>query len=305
MFFFIALVLLGLVALGGLAAGVFGKTRTNSYGDSLPVKRIGFAVAGAALILLGIVSVFTSATVVGARSVGVETSFGQYKGTLNPGLHFIAPWANVESFSTRVQYLNLDSRDGGPNIRVKYDGGGGGNADAVVRWRITEPGAKLLWEKYKTFDNVRDQLVDSSSQDSFRVILGGYAPVDAIAGKNIRPVSLAVKTDLTSSVTDDGVYVDSVSLKNVTLDADVQKTLDRAVSAAGLVVVATQEQNRAVIDAQTAKIRENGGSLTPAALQRYCYEVTNSWDVHKNGQLPATWNCATNSSSTPVIVNGR
>lgn len=291
MFYIIIAVLLSLVILGGAVTAAF-----SSY-----ARTSGLITAGVGLILLVIVTLFFSFTTVSARTVGIQTSFGRYQDTLSAGPHMIAPWASVEEFSTRVQFLDLDSRNGGSNVRVKYDGGGGGQVDAVVRWRINADDAQGLWEKYKTFDNVRDQLVDSTSQDSFRVIIGKYSPTEAIAGSNVRPISLAVLDDLNATLNDDGVTLDSVSTKNVSLDKDVQKTLDRSVVAAGLVEVAQREQERAKIDAETAKIREQGGSLTPAALQRYCYEVTNAWDVRKNGALPATWNCAGGSPASIIV----
>lgn len=291
MVYIILAVLIGLVTLGGLVTATFSRE----------ARYAGVATAVVGFVVLFILTVAFSFTTVSARTVGVQTSFGRYQGTLNAGPHMIAPWASVEEFSTRVQFLDLDSRDGGKNVRVKYAGGGGGTVDAVVRWRIEPEGAEQLWAKYKTFDNVRDQLVDSSSQDSFRVVIGKFTPTEAIAGSNVRPISQSVLDDLTNVLGDDGIFLDSVSTKNVSLDKDVQKTLNRQVVAAGLVEVAKQEQQRAEIDAETARIRSEGGSLTPEALQRYCYEVTNAWDVKKNGPLPATWNCAGNSQ-TPVIV---
>lgn len=291
MLYIVLAVLIGLVVLGGLITGVFSQY----------ARTAGFVTAGIAAVVLVLFTLAFSFTTVSARTVGVQTSFGRYQGTLEPGPHMIAPWASVEEFSTRVQFLDLDSRDGGKNVRVKYDGGGGGSVDAVVRWRIEPEGAQELWAKYKTFDNVRDQLVDSSAQDSFRVVVGQFTPTEAIAGSNVRPISQSVLDDLTEVLSDDGIFLDSVSTKNVSLDKDVQKTLNRQVVAAGLVDVAKQEQERAKIDAETARIRSEGGSLTPEALQRYCYEVTNAWDVKKNGPLPATWNCAGNGQ-TPVIV---
>lgn len=294
MFYITFAAIFALIILGAVSVGVFASDPED--------KKFGFAAAGVVALILAIFTLVFSFTTVSARTVGVETAFGRYQGTLEPGPHLIAPWSSVEEFSTRVQFLDLDSRNGGSNIRVKYEGGGGGNVDAVVRWRIEPSDAKSLWEKYKTFDNVRDQLVDSSSQDSYRVIIGSYSPTEAIAGSNVRPISEGVLSDLNNTLNDDGIFLDSVSTKNVSLDKDVQRTLDRQVIAAGLVEVAEREQERARIDAETAAIREKGGSLTPAALQRYCYEVTNAWDVKKNGPLPATWNCASGGAQAPVIV---
>src|SRR5690606_14567337 len=69
---------------------------------------------------------------------------------------------------------------------------------------------------------------------------------------------------------------------------------------------AQNEQRRAEIDAETVRIREAEGALSPSANQRYCLEIVNAWDVAQNGPLPATFNCAMSGSgdSPPIIVDG-
>ena len=295
MFYIIALVVLLIVIIGGIGAAA----ATRAAG--------GIVTAAIALVLLIVLTLFTGFTTVDARAVGIQTSFGKYKSTMPNGLHRKAPWSSVEQFSTQVQYLDLDDTDGskGNDVAITYKGGGGGTVDATVRWRISEVHAKDLWAKYKSFENVRDQLVNSSAKDSFRVVISKYGPNDARDGENLRPIADAVAADLSSTLSDDGVIVDSVSVKRINLDKNSQKALDAVVSANANVDRAKSEQQRAIIDSQTAEIRAKSGSLSGANLQRYCLEVTNAWDVSKNGPLPATWNCLGGSAGTPVIVNSK
>lgn len=282
MFYIVLLIVLSLVVLAGVGAGFFDR---SEGGDGAG----GFGTAVVGFVVLLVFTLVMSATTVGARSVGVATAFGQYQGTLDNGLHWTAPWTSVEEFSTQIQPLDLDGKD--ENVNVNFQGGGRGQVNATVRWYIDTDNAEKLWQKYRTFDNVRDQLVKSSAQDSFRVVIGKYTPNDARAGENLRPITEQVKNDLGKSLLPYGVKVDSISVRGVDLDEATQRSLEKIVVANNDIERAKSEQERARIDAQTARIRQNAGSLSGPALIRYCLEVTNAWDSNKNGELPAGWNC--------------
>lgn len=279
--YFVFLVILLIVLVGSVIAVFVDKSEGGSGAG-------GVGAGAATIVLLVILTLVFSATTVGARSVGVQTAFGQYKGTLSSGFHWTAPWANVEEFSTRIQPLDLDGNEG---VNVNFQGGGQGKIDSTVRWYIDTNNAEKLWQKYKTFDNVRDQLVKSAAKDSFRVVIGKYSPNDARSGENLRPITELVKNDLDKTLASYGVKVDSISVKGISLDQATQKSLEKVVVANNDIERAKSEQERARIDAETAKIRQQAGVLSGPALVRYCLEVTNAWDNGKNGALPAGWNC--------------
>jgi regulator of protease activity HflC (stomatin/prohibitin superfamily) len=296
--FYIVLASILVIAIGlGLVLFWFNRNERDGY-DNFSGRTFGLSTAVAATVVLAILSVGFSVTTVGARSVGIQTAFGKYQNTLDNGLQFVAPWSSVEEFSKQVQYLDLDGNNDA--VKVTFKGGGGGTVDATPRWRINEDSAENLWKKYKTFDNVRDQLVNSSAKDSIRVVVSKYTPNEARDGENLRPIAEAVKADLNKSLADDGIVIDSVSIKGINLDARSQASLDKIVAANNDIERARAEQERAKIDAETAKIREASGSLSDEALRRYCLEVVNSWDVKKNGNLPAGWTCS--DSSSPFVV---
>lgn len=310
MLYFVFATILVLVILGGIAATKFAQTNDGRAGG------VGAIVAGAVLLL--IITLVSSFTIVGARSVGVEVAFGKYNGTLDSGPHLTAPWASVEQFSTRDQYLDLEAPVTYKAITIPGDVvnepgavqttnyGGDGRLDATVRWRIDEDteggGAENLWRRYKTFDNVREQLVKPTAKESFRLVTSRYTPAEAKDGANIRAINEAVVDDLNEILNPKGIVVDSISIKDILLGEQAQRAVDRVVSADADIDRAAREQERARIDAETAKLRAAEGALTPEALARYCLEVTNAWNVANNGPLPATWNCTTTGSNS-VLVN--
>lgn len=311
MVYFIFAVILGLVILGGLLTAKFGPDRD--------VRGGGVAAAVVAGVVLLIVTLISSFTIVGARSVGVEVAFGKYNGTLDSGPHLTAPWASVEQFSTRDQYLDLESPVTYKAITIPGDVandaegvqttnyGGDGTIPSTVRWRIADDstgkgGAENLWRRYKTFENVRDQLVEPTAKESFRLVTSRYTPAEAKDGSNIRAINEAVVEDLNGILNPKGIVVDSISIKDVILGAQAQEAVNRVVAADADIDRAAREQERARIDAETARLRAAEGALTPEALARYCLEVTNAWNVANNGPLPATWNCTTTGANS-VLVN--
>lgn len=265
------------------------------------IGRSGLIAASVLVLVVGLlITGIFSATTVSPRAVGIATSFGKYRGTLDAGFHMTAPWTSVEEFPTQVQFLELNGKkDGAGGVAVNFDGGGKGTIDATVRWRIDSKDAEALWRKYKDFDKVRDQLVTSAARDAVRKAVGGYTPTDAQSGKNVSGITDSISKELQAQVKDDGVQIDSLSVTAVILDDNTQKAIEQVIIAQQGTAKAKEEKARAEIEQQTNKIRQTGGLLTPDALRRYCLEVTNNWDQGKNGPLPAGWSCMGN---VPVVV---
>ena len=49
------------------------------------------------------------------------------------------------------------------------------------------------------------------------------------------------------------------------------------------------QQQTAITEAETNRIKQ--GNLSPLVVQNNCLELTNNWNVAKNGPLPSGWNC--------------
>ncbi|WXW92633.1 membrane protein [Streptomyces phage Enygma] len=270
-------VIFTVITLGGIGLFLFTK-------DKLALA-VG-AVGGTILVAGSFIWSFTK---VDSRSVGIQTSFGRYQGTLSSGFQLTAPWSEHEDFTTRIQYLDLDGEKWADGAPVTFEGGGRGVVFATPRWKIDENAAGKLWNKYKSFDNVRDQLVRSSVKDSFRAVLTGYTPNEA--RENVREITREVEADLAKTLSDDGIQIDSISIKDIQLDARTQASLDKIVQANNDIERAKAEQERAKIDAETLKIKQKAGNLSEGGLADKCLTVMDKWDVKKNGNLPAGFNC--------------
>jgi regulator of protease activity HflC (stomatin/prohibitin superfamily) len=289
-FYFVIAAILAVVFVIALLVGLFGPD--PEYKDDVSPRGAGKVVAGLTVLAFILVTVGFSFTTVGARSVGIQTSFGKYQKTLDNGAHMTAPWANVEEFSTQIQTLRLDgSETGVRGTDVNYAGGGRGVIDATVAWKISDKEAKALWERYRSFDKVRDDLVTAGARAAVREVVGQKSPTDAQAGASLEPMARDIKSKLIASFAQYGVEVDSVRITAVILDEKTQQSIEKVVAAQQDIERAKADKKRAEIDAETAKIRAQSGSLGQGGLQRYCLEVMNSWDAGKNGPLPAGFNC--------------
>lgn len=311
MFFVILAVVFGIVALVCIA-GIALSTERGPFVGTL----------AAVTVLFLIVTAFMSTTTVDARAVAVQQAFGRYQSTLGPGLHVIAPWSSTEEFTTRLQDVDLNNKDGGKDaVYVAFSapkevtdakdtssvaGGGNGTINAIIRWGINPDkgngGAKALWEKFKTFDDVKSRLVLSESQQAVMDVANDY-PAD-YASVNQQALGDRIKSNLTDRLERYGIIVDSVAIKAVDLDGPTKASLQRIQDNYQKTRAAQQEQERAKIDNETAKLRAESGTLSAANMQRYCLDVVNNWDVQKNGPLPATFDCSLGNANGKNVLVG-
>lgn len=278
---------------------------------------VGFVVAGVSIIALLLLTIFSSFTTVDARKVGIVTSFGQYRTTLNSGPHWTAPWAHIEQFSTTLEPANQEVNvtfsqgvriDPVTKKPVKVVAGGGkGTIVATARWQISDDtgnkGAEALWRKYRTYDKVTTDLVQKSFYDKIANVANDYEAGVAVVSQD--EISKKVKTELAAEVSLYGVIIDSVSITQVALDGGTQAAVDNIYKSEQEIKTAANRKARAIIDAETVELQQAAGSLSPQANQRFCLDIVNNWDNDKNGALPATFNCALNGGQAGVLVSAK
>lgn len=289
MFIVIVVVLIALAGVGALIG-----TRVTSVDK---VRRSLLASGVAALILAPIVWVVGMITTVGANQVGVVTEFGRYQGTIAPGLHFLAPWSDVEEFGTRIQPLEMQ------DVGVRFDGNSGGTADLLVEWRIEatdEPAVRKLWSDYRTFDAVQNRVVQSNARNSLNVVLAGYTPSTGVAGTSLQTITDATLTGVKTTLAGSGVIVERITIRQIDPDTQSQDRINRQVQAQADLERTETTKRIAEQEAAIAAIRQ--GSQTPSSLQYECLRIASDWEQNKQGPLPVTWDCNFGGPGAPVIV---
>lgn len=283
-------------ALTFLSRGHFRMDRTD-----VPKARVFAPIAGAFTVIFALIFVFNSANYAEARTVGIVTEFGKPVGTVNPGLNWLAPYADVTYFPTSNQNLDLDGTDGqGTPVSVKFQGGGSGNVNVNINWQVENDGkAQQLWANWKDFERVTNDVVNPRVQSKVAEVFGTYTPENAVKGDMLADIDTKIKDELNKSFAKDGIQVEMVAVKRVDPSPEIQDRINKQVQAEADVKRSEIEQQRAKVDNDTNKLREQ--SLTPQALTNRCLDIVNSWDKNKNGDLPSTFNCGMGSNGQLLV----
>lgn len=131
------------------------------------------ALGVSALALIFLVS--ASVNIVGTRQVGIVTSFGKPTGeTLSNGLHIKAPWVQVNDMDAAIQN---DVYNGDNRIQVRLGNSSVALADANIRWQIVQDQADELFQQYKTFDNVRSNLIERNLRTAMNEAFTEFDPL--------------------------------------------------------------------------------------------------------------------------------
>ncbi len=285
MFAIILLFIFGLIILGGILATFFGGSEDTTAGG------IAAIVIGA--LLFGVTWVASSAFYVEAREVAIVSEFGKSTGTAPTGLRWDVPWSDVTKFSTANQPLDFD----GENDRIKFNLAGSDNTsegEAWVNlnasWQITgDETAMRLWEDRKEFERVKNEVALPNIKSAIIGAMGSYNAQKANDSANVPEFNKVLLEETNKKMNPLGIKVEGIAVTRVDLSDAVKAALEKKNSD-------KIQNDRAVIQQQTAKTeaetnRIKKQELSELVIMNNCLELTNNWNVAKNGPLPAGWNC--------------
>lgn len=287
--------ILGLVTLGALIAAFFASSARGAEPVSDRTSMLGLSLLAG--LMAGGTLLVSSVTTVSANTVAVVTEFGRYQGTLDSGLHLIAPWSDTEEFGTRIQPLTMD------DTPIRFEGNSGGSADLLIEWRIDtsrEDQIERLWRDYRTFDAVQNRLVRSNTRTSLNVELANYTPSEGVSGATLPQITEASRDRLRDVLAPVGIVVERVTIQQINPDRQSQDRINRQVQAQADLERTETTQQIAEREAAIAATRQR--AQTPEALQYECLRIVADWKQDMQGPIPTTFNCAFGASGAPVIV---
>lgn len=265
-------------------------------------KPITMFVGSGLMVVALLFLVFDSWTTVSANSVGIETKFGRpVDGTLEPGLHFLAPWASVEEFTTRVQVTDREAsaqgdQPGADCVQVNLRGGASACADMAIRYVINPTDAVDLWKRYGDFNTVRDRLLRNATDNAAKLTYGQFDPAAAISGDALPKITSDLTRALQAQLTNSGLTLVAVAPGQLHLAPDVQQRINDVLNASTQTQIA--QQNLARNQAQAAANQALSGSLSQQVLVQQCIEAAK--DIK-----PAVFTCWPGSSATPLVSVSR
>ncbi|WP_099051474.1 SPFH domain-containing protein [Mycobacteroides salmoniphilum] len=238
-------------------------------GDERAVSFVVAAIAGfVGLIFL----VFASTTVVGTRQIGIETTFSRPTGsTLSNGLHLKAPWAQVTEMDGAVQ---IDQHKGDSRIKVRLGNSSTADADVSVRWQIKQDATPELFVQYKTFDNVRANLVTRNLQVALNEV---FASFDPLAPQNLDrsplpELSEKAKVILAAKVGDQVDILD-VAVPTIDYDDGTEQKINQLNQERAATAVAEQAKRTAVEQAKANGELAGSVSHDPNVLVSKCLDI--------------------------------
>lgn len=166
----IVFVIIGLIVAG--VAGLFWLLKRNSQGARAKAVTIG-ALAAAVLFFF-----WGCFTIVGTRQIAIVTTFGRPTGvSLNNGFHAKWPWQMTHQMDGAIQidkYVKVGNHD--ERIMVRLGNQSTALADVSIRWQLKQHAAPELFQQYKTFDNVRVNLIERNLSVALNEVFAAFNP---------------------------------------------------------------------------------------------------------------------------------
>jgi regulator of protease activity HflC (stomatin/prohibitin superfamily) len=276
----IAAALFSLVPRVGPDASSVAQERARSARTGARVIAAGLAFFALLFVILG------SFTIVGTRQVGIMTSFGKPTGaTLNNGLHFKPFWQNTNEMDAAIQ---IDKYDGDRRIKVRLGNSSTALADASIRWNIKADAADELFVQYKTFDNVRVNLVERNLAVALNEV---FASFDPLAPQNLdrSPLPALSAEALAKLQTKVGAQVEvlDVSVPVIDFDDNTEGKINQLNAERANTSVALQAQKTAEAQKKANEILSSSVSNDPNVIVANCVSKALDKAISPLGCWPA------------------
>lgn len=306
LFFFIG----GLLIVGLLVPYFLGMKRralANSKDESLSSSKIAASKATANFsgklaigsTLLAVVFIAVSVTtIVAPRTVGVAVAFGKPTTVYSNGLHFKAPWADVEKLDGAVQNDIYSVNNERPPIEVRLGNDSKASADASIQWQLRTDDAMNVFLDYRTFENIQTNLVDRNFKAAMNEVMASYDPLNNIDNPDgnitLETLSAEVLEKMIEKVGNQ-IDVKSVTIPIVNFDEATQNRINELQAETARTRIAEQKQETSAAEAQANEALET--SLTPEVLISKCLDI-----VAESGKSPI--GCFPSSGVTPITMVG-
>jgi regulator of protease activity HflC (stomatin/prohibitin superfamily) len=191
------------------------SAKISSKQNRLAVRAIALLIA----LIAASASIFRTLIIIPVGKVGVVELFGQVsERPLNPGIHLVNPFAEVEEFSSRL----IDVKE---VVEATSSEGLAFKIDVSLQYRL-EPQKAV--EIYKLIGTNETEIVISRFRSIIREITATY-PAEAIYSTKRQEVANRLRQQLSEQLAPLGFAVDQVLLRGIqlpdTLQAAIQQKL--------------------------------------------------------------------------------
>ncbi|NDZ93298.1 prohibitin family protein [Streptomyces sp. SID6673] len=258
----------------------------SSRNKSKIVVGLGVAVV---LLIIGLISLFSSLTSVGTGQVGVVTNYGKVTGReLTEGLSWISPWG-VESatvYDVKTQKDEVQSTAATKDLQDV-------NGTLVLNYQLERGEVSRMHQQVG--EAYKDKLVLPALNEVFKAASAKYTASELITDR--AEVKKDVYDQLKSRLEKYGIAVQDVSITNFQFSAEFNKAIESVQIANQQVSRAKQQLEKAKVDAERKITAATGDAeaqrlqqetITPELLRKMEIEAQEKAIAKWNGQLPTT-----------------
>lgn len=261
------------------------KSQDNSTNNKL-IRPIALLIGLISTLLVAIQALGRFAVVIPAGEVGVIETLGKVSATtLNPGIHFLNPFTEVVTFSTRIQDLKetVDSTSKeGLNFKI----------DVSLQYRLDPLKAGEVFQKIGD-PSQEKEIITSRFRSFIRQITANYTLTE-IYGEKRSLIAQSLQQAMIAQLQPLGFIVEETLLRNIVLPENIQAAIQAKVATeqetqkiALEVIKAKKESERKIVEARgtadAQKILSEG--LTDKIIQLKAIEATQELAKSPNSKV--------------------
>jgi len=273
-------------------AGLFWLLKRGSASSRPKLVTVG-ALAAALLFFL-----WGCFTIVGTRQIAIVTTFGRPNGvSLNNGFHAKWPWQMTHQMDGAVQidkYVKAGSHD--ERIMVRLGNQSTALADVSIRWQLKQHAAPELFQQYKTFDNVRVNLIERNLSVALNEVFAAFNPLDP-QNLDVSPLPALAKRAADIMRQDVGSQVDifDVNVPTIQYDQGTEDKINQLNQQRAQTSIAIEAQRTAEAQAKANEILSRSISNDPNVVVQNCITAAINKGISPLGCWPG-------SSALPTIA---
>lgn len=277
------------------------KSQDNAANNKF-IRPIALSIGLISTALVAIQALGRFALVIPAGEVGVVETLGEVSATtLDPGIHFLNPFAEVVTFSTRIQDIKetVDSTSKeGLNFKI----------DVSLQYRLDPLKAGDVFKKIGD-PSQEKEIIISRFRSFIRQVTANYALTEIYGEKRVL-ISQSLHKAMKAQLEPLGFIVEETLLRNIILPENIQAAIQAKVAVEqetqkiGLEVIkAKKESERKIVEAKgTADAQKILSRGTSDAQKILSEGLTDK--IIKLKAIEATQELAKSPNSKVIIIGG-
>ncbi|MDD6797325.1 MAG: prohibitin family protein [Clostridia bacterium] len=271
MFLFILGVLIGIVSFVAL-----GFNRKNKeMGWRINFKQ-AFSLIGVAFIVLSCIRT------VPTGHTGVVTVFGTVQnGTLDAGIHFVAPWKKVINMDNRIQKVSGDMSGTTSDMQDVY-------TTFTLNYQISKADASTIYRTIGT--DYEAKVIEAQTRNTVKAVLAKYAATELVTNRS--EVASAIEKELENVLNKYNIEVVDTAIENLTFSDEFNDSIEQKVIAEQNLERAKTEQEKLNLEVQQEAQRKITAANGTAEANKILADSINDTILQKNiiekwnGELP-------------------